>query len=257
MYYWQNYELNDDRLERMRSILMSGSEPSGHGEPHRIDEKEAFEVLLRSGDVDAVCVALGYYNYNEAATRHGGENALVDAYDEVLEGARHVLRKSLGRSDRDELTESRAETAMATISGMAEPQDTDLLVTAFETLRSSEALADACYAAGYLLQELPSGSAEEEKLLPLLVRRAFDESLSTQQRWCAIDGIGLDTSEAATEILLRALEIPIVELQAVAGSALADHDLERFRPRLERMVACWPQTTQYPAYQLVELLKAD
>ncbi|MFI5901878.1 hypothetical protein [Streptomyces cyaneofuscatus] len=251
VHYWQQFELRDATMERTRVSLLSPPE-------NNKVTAEAFYTLLRSDDPDAVCVAINYYA-NAASSRHfGGENKLAADTAEVLERARAVLRGELegeGRAAEDDLAEERVATALSAITDLVEPKDTPLVLKALAVARSEEGDEGACYAAAHLLQVLPPGSDGSQKLITALSRTAFDESLPTSRRWPALDAIGMSSSETAISRLLRALDSPAIELQAVAGMALAELDLERFRPRLERMVASWPEVNDFPAYQLVELLQ--
>ncbi|MEV6031717.1 hypothetical protein AB0L65_11245 [Nonomuraea sp. NPDC052116] len=48
-----------------------------------------------------------------------------------------------------------------------------------------------------------------------------------RMRWPALGAIGASSSETAIDWLMRALDLRTIELQAVAGMAPAELDLER------------------------------
>ncbi|MEV6164755.1 hypothetical protein AB0L71_23075 [Streptomyces sp. NPDC052052] len=250
LHYWQQFKLRDENMERMRVALLSPRENN--------KVPEAFYALLRSGDPDAVCVAINYYSSAASSVHFGGENQLAAATDEVLERARAVLRGELegeGRAAQDDLAEERVATALSAIMELVEPRDTPLVLKALAIARSEEGIEGAGYAAAHLLEVLLPGSDESEELIAVLARVAFDESVPHRSRWPALGAMGMSSSETSINWLMRALDLPTIELQAVAGMALAELDLERFRPRLERMVASWPEVSDYPAYQMVALLR--
>ncbi|MGW1365408.1 hypothetical protein ACWCQP_49925 [Streptomyces chartreusis] len=249
MHYWQQFELRDENMERLRVALLAPRENN--------KVPEEFHGLLRSGDPDAVCVAINYYSSAAPSVHSGRENTFAADTAEVLERARAVLRGELegeGRVAEDDLAEERVGTALSAVMDLVEPRDTPLVLKALAVVRSQEGTEGACYAAAHLLEVLPPGGEESEELIAVLARAAFDESVLDGDRWPALGALGASSSETAIDWLLRALDLRTIELQAVAGMALAGLDLERFRPRLECMVASWPEVSDYPAYQLVKLL---
>lgn len=251
VHHWQQFELRDENMETLRVSLLSP--------PENNQVPAAFYALLRSDVPDAVCVAINYYSSGAASSMHfGGENRLAADTAEVLERARAVLHDELGgecRAAEDDLAEERVGTALWAIADLVEPRDTPLALRALAIARSEEGIEGAGFAAARLLEVLPPGDDDSEELIAALARTAFDDSVPHRLRWPALGAIGASSSETGIDLLMRALDLRTIELQAVAGMALAELDLKRFRPRLERMVASWPEVSDYPAYQLVALLR--
>ncbi|MER7594391.1 hypothetical protein [Streptomyces hydrogenans] len=250
MHYWQQFKLRDEVLEVLRLELLGPRESK--------EVPEAFHALLRSGDADAVCVAINYYSSAASSVRFGGVNRFDAEETEVLERARAVLRNELNGDDREGggISEGRVTTALSAIVDLVEPtQDTQLVLKALSFVRSEEGLESAGYAAARVLEVLPSGGEESESLIAALALVAFDESIPHRSRWPALGAIGMSPSPTAVNWLLQALNSGDIEIQAIAGTALAEMDMGRFRPLLERTVATWPEVREYPAYQFLELLR--
>ncbi|MEV5683802.1 hypothetical protein AB0L68_11565 [Streptomyces sp. NPDC052164] len=250
MHYWQQFKLGDERMEALRVTLLSTRESN--------EVPQAFYALLRSVDPDAACVAINYYSSAASSVHFGGENRLASDTAEVLERARAVLGGELEgefRAAEDEPVEERVATALSAIMDLVEPQDTALVLKALAIARSEECIEGAGYAAAHILEVLPPGSDKSERLIAALARAAFDESVPHRSRWPALGALGMSSSETAINWLLQALDLRTLDLQAVAGMALAELDLNRFRPRLEYMIASWPEVSDFPAYQLVALLR--
>ncbi|WP_133243237.1 hypothetical protein [Streptomyces scopuliridis] len=253
MYDWEDCHLGDAALEDAREELEFPKSDS--------DVINSFGVLLRSGDIDAMCVALSYYHYCESMSRHGGENILEGESQDVLECARVVLRRppsKVATAEHDEYEAAHA-TALSAIAGIVQPEDSGLVSEALRRATSEDVRKAAAMAASTILRDTLPGCGHKAALLNELIDQLaeiiFDDSVSSQERWLAINAVSQSGSEIAESYLVGALELTDVQLQAVAGLALADRDMGRFRPILMNLTASWSDDSEFPANELISILR--
>jgi hypothetical protein len=237
-YYWRNSRLSTPELERARVLVATTR------------EREAFALLLRSNDMAALGIAFDQYHYSDASSRHGTAPPFAEYQSEVAARAREVLRGPRSPAGGIEAGANHAS-ALGALANLAEPEDAELIVQAFDRTCSSNLRFAAALAARRVLEKAASPN---EHLIAALEKVAIDDSAAHEERNAAVAALGGAHSTYATDALLRVLRVPDSGLQASAALRLLDRDGNAHRTIVEEIARAWPDDPPYPADEVLELL---
>jgi hypothetical protein len=245
-FHWTGCRLDAGELREAHVELMN---PSG-AEPYL----RAFRTLLDSGNPVAVGIALDHFQYSDALTRFGGTSLYARYERQVLSVARAVQRQPpIDAGDAAAFPGANHASALNAMMNLARAGDADLIADAL-AMATDLNVRDAAYlAAGTALADSPEPSP---RLVAMLGTVVFDDRLDVRyERSPAVGALFEADSPAATDILVRATELPELELQVEAALGLTmPIRLAAHRERLLRLVASWPDDAGYRADEVRDAL---
>ncbi|MFJ2630139.1 hypothetical protein ACIO6T_44290 [Streptomyces sp. NPDC087532] len=217
---------------------------------------EAFTALLRSDQTPCVGIALDYYQSYDAMCRHGIENPLEQFDAEVLTCARQLLRQPPAVAARQpEAKEDGANhaSALAAMMNLAELRDADLIAGSLNLATTSEVKIGAALAAASVLED---ADVPPLRLVESLESLIFNTMSTHHEYSAAISALSESQSKIVDEILLRAIDMPSIGVQAQAAVALAERDFPAYQRDISRVARSLPQDAEFPATkQLLSLLR--
>jgi hypothetical protein len=238
-YHWRRATLPTPELERARELVATRHDAT------------SFALLLRSDDIAAVGIAFDQYQYGEASSRWGGSNPFVEYRGEVVARARQLLRSPPSpQSERAQAGANHAS-ALVALSNLAEPDDAELVVRALDGTPGADV---RCAATAIARRVLEGAIGPNEQLISALEKIVFDDSIVSEERAAALGSLAGASSAHATDVLLRAVRLPHLRLQAHAALHLLDRDGGVHRATVEGIATQWPADPPYPADEVLELL---
>jgi hypothetical protein len=238
-YHWRRATLTTPELERARELVATRHDAT------------SFAILLRSDDIAAVGIAFDQYQYGEASSRWGTANPFADYRGEVVARAREVLRSPPSPQSGRAQAGANHASALNALSNLAEPQDAELVVQALEGTPVPDV---RCAATATARRVLEGAVAPDEQLISALENIVFDDSIISEERTAALGSLAVASSAHATDVLLRAIRLPSLRLQAHAALHLLDRDGGAHRATVEGVATQWPAEPPYPADEVLELL---
>jgi hypothetical protein len=238
-YHWREATLGTPELETARALVSM------------TQDRASFEILLRSGDVAAVGIALDQYQYGEATSRWGTANPFADYSAEVAARAREFLREPpTPESDRAHAGANHAS-ALTALTNLIDANDAALVAQALAHASTPDLRCAAILAAGGVLEKK---SGPDEQLIAALEGMIFDDGVADGERLDALTSLARASSARVTNMLLRALHLQDVKLQAHAALNLLDREQGAHRAAVETAVRTWPVDPPYPASEVFDLL---
>jgi hypothetical protein len=247
-FHWTGCRLDAGELREAHTELM---DPTG-AEPYL----RAFRTLLDSGNPVAVGIALDHFQYSDALTRFGGTSLYARYERQVLSVARTVLRQPPTEAGDATFAGANHASALNAMMNLARAGDAGLIADALAMATDLNVRYAACLAAGTALADSPE---PDPGLVAVLGAVVFDDRLDVRyERSPAVGALFEADSPAATDILVRATELPELELQVEAALGLTmPTRLPAHRERLHRLVASWPDDAGYRADEVREALAED
>lgn len=223
----------------------------------RRKSKAAFLSLLRS-DVDSVVgVALDSYIEAEMLERHGIENPFDDYLDDILGQCRRILLEPPVRTsqDRSALTAgANHKSAIRAMMHLAEADDSELLKHLLETSTDSTVRLGAIMAA-------PSVFDEEVALdlgfVTVLGKVLLGKGNPYEERSAALESLRCALSTDARSIIVEALSLDDIAIQAQAMLILLEEDAEAHQGMIQRQADEWPSQLPYQAREVRRILDRD
>jgi len=124
-------------------------------------------------------------------------------------------------------------------------------VLALSQPASADLRGAATAAAGRVLEKT---NVPNDQLIAALEQMVVDDALALEQRIDALTSLACASSSPATDVLIRALQLPHVKLQAHAALHLLDRDQDAYRTGMEKTAQTWPVEPPYPADEVLEAL---
>ncbi|MER7202318.1 hypothetical protein CG723_01305 [Streptomyces sp. CB01635] len=247
-YHWQGRHLEDPELEEARIELVSPQ--SGDAARH------AFTRLLCSDSIQAMGIALDHYHYALSGERHGMASLFAPYASDVLECARKILRRPpvSATYEASAIDKAACASALLVLVNEATPEDSDLIARSIEEAPGPDALSAALGAAGTILDSVREPSP---RLVAVMERLIFDESVDFDERLEALQALAQGSSPVVMAVLVRASALEDLELQVTAVQGLGFHDMGTYRGLVEERSASWPEGAPYPAADVRRLLRED
>jgi hypothetical protein len=242
-YYWRAARLGDVGLECARQEV--GAADDGVA-------LRAFQLLISNSRVAARGIALDHFHHDEAIARFGVENVFGRLRSQVLQTARALLADPPVRKGDDGASIDGANhaSALGALLNLAEPQDADRIADILDARPDHVVLELALQCADTVL-----GKDAHQTALGGAVRRlAEDPRAPARDRGLALHLVDLTEPGLAEQLALSLIQDEDLRLQADAAWLLAERDLARHRRLLEGVVAAWPETAPYPAFEVRQLL---
>ncbi len=242
-YYWRSARLEDLGLDRARQDVRAADAGVA---------SRAFQVLVSNSRVAARGIALDHFHHEQAIARFGVDNVFDSFRSQVLQTARALLAGPPIHQGDDGASIDGANhaSALGALLNLAERQDADRIVEILDARPDHVILELALQCADTLL-----GKDARQTALGGAVRRLVeDPHAPARDRGFALHLLERTDPERAERLALGLIRDEDLRLQADAAWLLAERDLARHRPLLEGVVAAWPQTAPYPAFEVRQLL---
>jgi len=244
-YYWNPDLLAAADLRAAASSLGSDDWKT------RID---GFASLLRSGDSAAQGIALDQYVYAESTARHGGGNPFESFAADVRDVARRLLTLPpipQRRPDGSLVAAANQASGLGALAHLGDPSDFQNVESILLSSEDVDALSMACFA---LPRVTPSSGLGGTQLANRLAAIAADPKRPSDLRLLAMGALGAENSTAVLDLVADVAERTELPFSAYAAETLADADLPRYRPLLDKLAASWPDNAPYPASRVRNLL---
>lgn len=247
-YYWSAAEFADPDLAQAKAEL---AEPTSVGASAR-----AFGRLIAADSTAANGVAFDHYAYAEASGRFGADNPFRVYADQVRGRARETLAALpvARRTEGAAIDGANHASAAAALMNLAESADQPLLAAAFTSATSSDvrvAVLDAAETA------VEAGGPVDDRLMSALALGVSDESLPLGDREAALRVLNVAAPQRAVALAGGLLDHAPLALQTRAAWVLAERAIEPNRDRLAELVARWPDSAPYPAFEVRQAIAPE
>jgi hypothetical protein len=247
-YFWSEAEFADPTLSQAKGEL---ADPTSAAAAAR-----TFGQLITADSTAANGVAFDHYAYAEASGRFGVDNPFRMYADQVRSRAREALvAPPVARGvEGAAIDGANHASAAAALMNLAEPADQPLLAAAFASAANSDVRVSVLDAAETAVE---AGGRVDDRLTAALALAVKDQTLPLGDREAALRVLNVAEPDRAVALAGELLDHAPLPLQTRAAWVLAERALEPNRDRLAELVARWPDSAPYPAFEVRQALALE